>query len=159
MTISKNTPERRTALCLLYNKDERTIARQLLAVHFESVTMASSAEEALNELLNADGKAPLDLLILDERFEMRATVARAPGSMTPLESVLMAEYLDEARRVGRLRPESLVGVIMGEGRDAGDSLAYRELGADEILYRPLSAKELKTASNPSLASRKPLPRS
>jgi|GEM_PF-1589732 len=127
------------ALGLLYNKDERMMLRSILQDNnFTTVALPSTADEAWAEI----GKpGQLDLVVFDERFEiLRTAQRRGAGLVSSLE---LAEYFEEFRRCERYSPDSVICVVMGEGRGPEHSLPYLELGADLLLYRPLGTKDLR----------------
>jgi predicted Zn-dependent protease len=127
------------ALGLLYNKDERMIVRSALQEgDFASLAFPGNAEDAWNEL-----KKPgrLDLVVLDERFEIeRAVSGRASAGSSSLH---LTEFIDELRSSGRYSPEGIICLILNEGRGDEQALVYAELGVDLTIRRPLGAKDLR----------------
>ncbi len=125
------------AFGLLYNVDERQILRSQLK-DFPSLIFAQNNEDAHRELL-MPGR--LDLLLIDERFEVFPQAAKRATSEP--EALHLTEYIEALRQKGKIGAQTVLVVIMGEGRGPEDALVYSELGASLVLHRPMGIRDLR----------------
>lgn len=125
---------------LISNKEERFLVRSVVREP-EKIFFAQTFDELLAPLrLNVE---KFSAVIIDERLELRfSPLTAVQQAAKPTPSAL--EVIEELRSLGAIAPQTLLAVIMAEGRDVAQSLIYSEVGADLVLARPIGSQDLKT---------------
>ncbi len=128
------------SVLLVGNKEERFLIRSLIK-NPENFHILQTFDEALDFLKKSPEPAPS--VIVDERLELRfSPLSAVQQAAKPTPSTL--EIIEEFREMGVITENTLLAVLMAEGRNPAQSLIYSEVGADLVLARPLGGQEIRT---------------
>ena len=125
------------AFLLLFNKDERHLVKNIYRTL--ELVAPNTPDEIAAKVTQGD---VFDVVVLDERFELNLFTSKRGGNSPG--PVVLTDFIENARVSGMIAPNTVVVVLVAEGRTANDSMVYHEIGADVVLLRPIGSQDLQT---------------